>query len=86
MLVVRSLMVISGVDFLAVEREWSRLGEKGLSSVWVPASQDSSHVGNAGVGVIAQFKSFFEVGRFGVCYLLVLVGLCICLFYMVIRC
>ena len=23
-----------------------------LSSVWAPASQDSSHVGNAGVGVV----------------------------------
>ena len=50
---------------------------KGLSSIWAPASQDSSHVGNAGVGVVslrgaplalpsivtAQFKSFFDCGR-----------------------
>ena len=50
---------------------------KGLSSIWAPASQESSHVGNAGVGVVslrgallalptfatAQFKSFFECGR-----------------------
>ena len=50
---------------------------KGLSSIWAPASQDCSHVGNAGVGVVslrgaplalrtfatAQFKSFFECGR-----------------------
>ena len=73
----------AGVDFLAVAEhrliparvrsEWPRLSEKGLSSVWAPASQGSSHVGNAGVGVVslrgaplalpsfstAQFKSFF---------------------------
>ena len=50
---------------------------KGLSSVWAPDSQDSPHVGNAGVGVVSlrgaplslptpatsQFKKFFE------CYL-----------------
>ena len=76
-----------GVDFLAVaERrliparvrsEWSRLRGKGLSSVWAPASQDSSHVSNAGVGVVsmrcaplalptfatAQFKRFFDCRR-----------------------
>ena len=77
----------AGVDFLAVAEhrliparvrsEWSRLRSKGLSSVWAPASQDSSHVGNAGVGVVSlrgapfallsfatvQFKSFFDCGR-----------------------
>ena len=71
------------VDFLAVvERrsiparvrsEWSRLRGKGLANVWAPASQDTSHVGHAGVGVVslggapvslltfatAQFKRFF---------------------------
>ena len=45
--------------------------------IWAPASQVSSHVGNAGVGVVslrgaplalptfvtAQFKSFFDCGR-----------------------
>ena len=51
---------------------------KGLVSVWVPASQDTSHVGHAGVGVVslrgaplslpaiatAQFKVFFfDCGR-----------------------
>ena len=51
------------VDFLAVvehrlvlarvRSEWSRLRNKGLSFVWAPASQDSSHVGNAGVGVVS---------------------------------
>ena len=53
------------------------LGSKGLSSIWAPASQESSHVGNAGVGVVSlrgaplalpsfatvQFKSFFDCGR-----------------------
>ena len=71
------------VDFLAVVEhrliparvlsEWDRLRRKGLASVWAPACQDSSHVGNAGVGVISmgeapvalpsfatsQFKMFF---------------------------
>ena len=47
------------VDFLAVvehrliparvRSEWGRLGEKGMASIWAPANQDSSHVGNAGV-------------------------------------
>ena len=50
---------------------------KGLASVWAHACQDSSHVGNAGVGVVsmrgapdalpsfatAQFKRFFDCGR-----------------------
>ena len=57
--------------------EWSRLKAKGLPSIWALASQASSHVGNAGVGVVslrgapfalptfvtAQFKSFFDCGR-----------------------
>ena len=82
-----------GVDFLAVAEhrlilarvrgEWSRLGKKGLASIWAPASQVSSHVGNAGVGVIsmrgaplalptfatAQSRRFFDCGR-AVCCLL----------------
>ena len=75
------------VDFLEVAEhrliparvrgEWSRLRKKGLASVWAPASQDSSRVGNAGVGVVslrgalislptfatAQFRRFFDCGR-----------------------
>ena len=60
-----------------VGSEWSRLKGKGLSSIWALASQVSSHVGNAGVGVVslrgaplalptfatAQLKSFFDCGR-----------------------
>ena len=81
------LALEAGVDFLAVAEhrliparvrsEWSRLEGRGLSSIWAPASQESSHVGNAGVGVVsmrgappvlptfatAQFKSFFDCGR-----------------------
>ena len=81
------LALSAGVDFLAVAEhrliparvrsEWSRLRGKGLSSIGAPASQDSSHVGNAGVGVVslrgaplalptfatAQFKSFLDCGR-----------------------
>ena len=81
------LALDTSVDFLAVvehrliparvRSEWSRLRRKDLASIWSPASQDSSHVGNAGVGVIslrgaplslptfatAQFKRFFDCGR-----------------------
>ena len=88
----------AGVDFLAVAEhrlitarvrsEWSRLKGKGISSVWAPASQVSSHVGNAGVGVVslrgaplalptfatAQFKSFFDCGRAVRCMLLLGAG------------
>ena len=60
-----------------VRSEWSRLNGKGISSIWAPASQESSHVGNAGVSVVslrgaplalpsfvtALFKSFFDCGR-----------------------
>ena len=60
-----------------VRSEWSRLRGKGLSSVWAAGFQDSSHVGNAEVGVVsmrgaplalptfatAQFKRFFDCGR-----------------------
>ena len=80
------LVLEAQVDFLAVvERrliparvrsEWSRLRKKGLASIWALASQDSSHVGNAGVGVVslrgallslptfatAQFRRFFDCG------------------------
>ena len=66
-----------------VRSEWSRLTVEGLSSIWAPASQDSSHVGNAGVGVVslrgallalptfatAQFKRFFDCGRVVRCML-----------------
>ena len=81
------LALDTGVDFLAVvehrliparvRSEWSRLRRKDLASIWSPASQVSSHVGNAGVGVVslrgaplslptfatAQFKRFFDCGR-----------------------
>ena len=87
------LALSAGVDFFAVAEhrliparvcsEWSRLRGKGLSSIWGPASQDSSHVGNAVVGVVslrgaplalptfatAQFKSFFDCGRVVRCML-----------------
>ena len=60
-----------------VRSEWARLKGKGLASIWAPACQESSHVGNAGVGVIgmncaplalpnfatAQFKRFFDCSR-----------------------
>ena len=57
------LALDAGIDFLAVTEhrlipgrvcsEWARLRSKGVASVWAPASQDSSHVGNAGVGVVS---------------------------------
>ena len=53
------------------------LRRSGISSIWAPACQDSSHIGNAGVGVVslkgaplslptfatAQFQRFFDCGR-----------------------
>ena len=91
MLVVGLLVVILlwmlVFDFLAVTEhrlipawvrsEWARLRAKGVASIWAPASQDESHVGNAGVGVVslrgapltlptcasAQSKGFFDCGR-----------------------
>ena len=76
----------AGVDFLAViehrlvparaRSECRRLRDKGISSVWSPASQEFSLVGNAGVGVVAlrgaplalptfatsEFERFFGLG------------------------
>ena len=50
-------------DFLAVSEhrliparvrsEWAELRRKGIHSVWAPASQEGSHVGHAGVGVVS---------------------------------
>ena len=73
----------------------------GCASVRALASEESSHVGHAGVGVVsmkdaplslptfatAQFKRFFltVVVRFGACCLLRLVGSCIIWFCMDIR-
>ena len=75
------------VDFFAVVEHrlipakvrsaWARLKWKKLASIWAPACRVSSHVGDAGVGVIsmrgapvslptfatAQFKRFFDCGR-----------------------
>ena len=52
----------ASTDFLAVVEhrliparvrgEWSRFRRSGISSIWAPACQHSSHVGNAGVGVV----------------------------------
>ena len=77
----------SGVDFLAVvehrlvparaRSECRRLRDRGISSIWSPASQEFSPVGNAGVGVVAlrgaplalptfatsEFERFFGLGR-----------------------
>ena len=57
------LALDTGVDFLAVvehrliparvRSEWSRLRKNDLASIWSPASQASSHVGSAGVGVVS---------------------------------
>ena len=37
-----------------VRIEWDWLRTKGLASIWALAPQDSSHVGNAGVGVVSM--------------------------------
>ena len=57
------LALEADVDFLAVvehrlvparvRSEWARLRARGASSVWSPASQESSHVGHGGVGVVS---------------------------------
>ena len=81
------LALEAGVDFPAVvehrlipawvRSEWAWLKSKGLASLWASASQDSSHFGDAGVGVVSmrgapvslptfstvQFQLFFECGR-----------------------
>ena len=100
----------AGLDFLAifehrliparVRSEWARLKSKEVASLWAPASQDSTHVGNAGVGVFSvsgALVSFLLLllpssrgsltagGRSGVRCRWVLVGLCIWLFCMVTR-
>ena len=88
----------SGCDFIAVvdhrliparvRCEWARLRAEGLASERAPASQESSHVGHAGDGVIsmkgaplslptfatAQFKRFFDCGRAVRCMLPVASG------------
>ena len=55
--------------------EWAGLRRKGVTTVWAPASQDTSHVGRAGVGVVSappclpfllhslNVFFFFEIGR-----------------------
>ena len=99
------------VDFLAVvehrlipaevRSEWARLRRKGLAAIWAPAPQESSHVGNAGVGVISMRGALVALCRplplvslgvsltmvelFGACCLWVLVGSCIWWFCTVIR-
>ena len=79
--------VEAGVDFLCVTEqrlvsararsEWKRLRSKSISSIWSPASQEFSAVGNAGVGVVSLkgaplalptfatpgFERFFGLGR-----------------------
>ena len=60
-----------------VRSEWRRLRDRKISSIWSPASQELSVVGNAGVGVISLkgaplalptiatpgFQRFFGLGR-----------------------
>ena len=58
------LVLETQVDFIAVvehrliparvRSEWARLRNEGLPAIWAPACQESSHVGNAGVGVISM--------------------------------
>ena len=81
------LALDTDVDFLAVvehrlvparaRSECRRLRGKGISSIWSPASQEFSPVGNAGVGVVALkgaplavptfatsgFQRFYSLGR-----------------------
>ena len=66
-----------------VRSEWASLRSAGFHSVWAPASQEGSHVGLAGVGVVslkgaplalpsfatATFRRFFELGKLVRCVL-----------------
>ena len=71
------LALEAGVDFLAVvehtliparvRSEWARLRSKGLASVWAPASQGTSHVGHAGVGVVSLEGAPLSLPSFGYC-------------------
>ena len=36
-----------------VRGEWAALLHKGIHSVWDPASQEGSHVGHCGVGIVS---------------------------------
>ena len=78
------LALAAGIDFLAVvehrliparvRSEWSRLRVKGLSSVWAPASQDSSLSLRGAPFALptfatAQSKRFFDCGRVVRCML-----------------
>ena len=90
----------AAVDFLAVVEhrliparagsECNRLRRKGLASIWAPACQDSSLVGNAGVGVVSLRRAPVALpscatSQFFFCCPLVQVVSCIRLFFMVIR-
>ena len=90
------LVLDTELDFLAVVEHrlipawvrggWARLRSKGLAIVWALASQDTSHVGHAGVGVVSlrgaplslRSSSVFliVVVRLGVCCLWGVVGFC----------
>ena len=47
-----------------VRGEWSGLKAKGLASIWAPESQDSSNVGDAGVGVVSMRSAPVAVPTF----------------------
>ena len=83
----------TSADFLAVSEHrlfpaWVRgecasLRKKGIHSVWAQASQEGSHVGHAGVGIVSlsgspvavpssattAFQRYFDLGRFVRCVL-----------------
>ena len=44
-----------------VRSEWARLQHEGRASVWAPASQESSHVGHASVGVVSMRGAFVSL-------------------------
>ena len=69
-----------------VRSEWSRLRGEGLSSIWAPASQASSHVGNAEVGVVSLRGAPLAL-LLSLSLSLIAGALCgvCCLFFLVIR-
>ena len=47
---------------------WASLRSAGFHSVWAPASQDGSHVGHAGVGVVSLKSSHLALPSFATAF------------------
>ena len=50
-----------------VRGEWSRLRRSAVSSIWALGCQETSHVGNAGVGVVSLKGALLSLPSFCYC-------------------